>query len=451
MKKNILFAGLLALAFNSATAKEKDAPTDYVRSSLFTIIIDDHGLLDEHRSEMIKENFITTPIPDKFNDHNLDNTYRIFKPANYSVTEEEAEALNGGKKGKGGFGKFAQSVAGEASGGIVDTTQTHKIPAQFIKYFEDQKIGNQLVAKWYNASSNYNSETSSFFDMELIKERGLYNATEIDKSLADKSARGLSLLADAGENLIGNTFVVGVRFNYVDKAEIAEQAKKTANTLGKFGGVGAAIGGAMSVGADIAGKGYVIKATAYLFQLDWTDEVSNEFYNNFYNNTDLSEFMNSDIFSLKYIGSATQWADVQSTTFTNTTDDELVMRAANRSVDAVIAKLQKEFEVFRTKTPLISTDPEITAYIGMKEGVDANSKFEVLEKEVDEETGITKYKKVGTLKVKKGKIWDNRYAADEERTEAEANGEEVTEVLNATTLTGNSKNLYPGMLIRQVN
>jgi hypothetical protein len=51
-------------------------------------------------------------------------------------------------------------------------------------------------------------------------------------------------------------------------------------------------------------------------------------------------------------------------------------------------------------------------------------------------------------KQEKGKIWDNRYAADEERTEM---GEDATTV-NATCFRGGNKNkLYPGLLIRQID
>lgn len=453
MKKIILSLGIFTtlVASNICAQDSKKDNTDYVRSSLFTIIINDEGLMDAHKAAIIKDNFLNSPIPEKFNDHNLSDSYRIFTPSKYTVTEEEIAKYSNNNGNKNGLGKLAQGAMSEASAGLIDTTNIKAIPAKLEKFFSDNKIGNQLIAKWYDYSQSYDPETQSFFDMELIKDRGLYNASEFDKSVADKSIRGLSMLADAGENLIGNTFIVAVRFNYVNKEDIAAQTKKTASTVGKFGGkLGKSIGAAVSAGADVAGKGYVIQATAFLFKLDWNEEISNTFYTDFYNQSSIAPFNASDIFTLSYVGSVSTWADIQSSTFSKASEDDLVERAAVRSQDAAIAKLQKEYEVFRTKTPLVTSEPTITAYVGMKEGVEAGDKFEVLEKEVDE-NGITKYKRVEVIKAEKGKIWDNRFAADEERKEMEENGQEATSELNATTFSGSNKKIYPGMLIRQIN
>ena len=450
MKKFILSASLFA-CFIAGTSAQSSDNTDYVRSSLFTIIINDEGLMDAHKAAIIKDNFLTSPIPEKFNDHNLSDKYRIFTPSRYSVTEEEIAKYSDGSGKKSGIGTLAQGAASEASAGLVDTTNMNAMPAKLVKFFDDYRVGNQLIAKWYNLSSQYHPETKSHFDMEMIKERGLYNASEFDKSFADKSIRGLSLLADAGENLIGSTFVVAVRFNYVNKADIAQQTKKTAKTVGKFGGkLGGLASAAVSAGADVAGKGYVVQATAFLFRLDWNEEISTTFYTDFYNSSNLNPFAESDIFSLSYVGSVGAWSDVQSSSFSKVSEDELVQRAAVRSLDATIAKLQKKYEDFRTKTPLVSTEPSITAFVGMKEGVEAGDKFEVLEKQIDE-NGIAKYKRVEVIKAEKGKVWDNRFAADEERTEMEANGGETTPTMNSTTFSGSSKKIYPGMLIRQIN
>lgn len=456
MKKTIL---VLSSFFMVATSyAQKEVPVDYMRSSLYTIILDDDGLMDAAKASVIKEHFISAPIPEKYNDHNLGTQLRSFKTKSYPVTLEEIAAYNQDgkpKKKESGFKSITKSITSSASAGLVDTTDVSKLPAVFNKFFVSNKVPQLMIAKWYDYSNDkYNAETKSYFDMELIKTRGLYNANEFDKSIADKSARGLSLLADAGEKLINNTFVVGVRFNYVDKAEVANQLKSTVGAIaGAFGKAGGAVSSSVGVAADVAGKGYVIKATAFLFQLDWNEEAAATFYTKYYNEKDLVPFLNDSIFKLKYIGSATEWSDVQSTIFSNASELDLVNRAAVRSLDEVIAKLQKEFEVFRINTPLVTVEPEITAYIGMKEGVKKGSKFEVLEKELDAETGITKYKKVATIEAEKDKIWDNRFAADEEKAElAKQEGKEVeTETLKATVFKGNKKNLAPGMLIRQIN
>ncbi|SHE32064.1 hypothetical protein [Dysgonomonas macrotermitis] len=453
---NSLFVGLAFVALG-ATAQTDNTVTDYKRSSLYTIILDDHGLMDNTKAAIIKETFANTPLPEKFNDHNL--SIRTFNPRNYKVTDAEVAAVTGGeeKKKKGGFGKaiggFAKGVAGSATAGLVDTTDTKKLPAIFIKFFEDKKIGNQLVAKWYNMKGTYDSSTNSYFDMDLIKQRGLYNASEFDKMVADKSTRGIAMLADAGEELINNTFVIGIRFNYVSKEEMAKQLSQASSTVSSLlGGTAAALtNSAVQAGSAVAGKGYVIKATAFLYQLDWSEEVNTKFYTQYYNAADLTDFANSDDFKLKYVGTVTEWADIQSSMFSSKPESDLVERATVRAIDEVVAKLQKRYEEFRTKTPLLTTDPEVTAAIGLKEGLEGGDKFEVLEKNVDPETMITTYKRVATLKVDKNNIWDNRYAADEEQAENAASGQGAVQTIKATTFTGGNKKIYPGMLIRQID
>jgi len=112
--------------------------------------------------------------------------------------------------------------------------------------------------------------------------------------------------------------------------------------------------------------------------------------------------------------------------------DTLIAKATINSFEAVIAKLQKKYEVFRTKTPLLSGDP-ITAKIGLKEGLEAGDKFEVLEQVLDEKTGRTTYKRVGKIKVKSGMIWDNRFGA--EYDQAAATGQPVAAQSTAAVST----------------
>ncbi len=108
-------------------------------------------------------------------------------------------------------------------------------------------------------------------------------------------------------------------------------------------------------------------------------------------------------------------------------------------------KLQKKFEAFRTKTPLVSVDP-LGAKIGMKEGVEGGDKYEVLEKQVDAE-GKVKWKRKGVIKVDKKKIWDNRFSAGEKLLDG--NGEPIKpeNELKFTHFKG-GKGFYPGMLLR---
>ena len=113
--------------------------------------------------------------------------------------------------------------------------------------------------------------------------------------------------------------------------------------------------------------------------------------------------------------------------------------ATVKATDKAIAKLQRKFEAFRTKSPLLSGEP-ITAKIGLKEGVEKGDKYEVLEI-VEDKEGNRRYKSVGVIKVDKNQIWDNRFMANEENNSQ----------LEYTTFKGSKNKFAPGMLIRQIN
>ncbi|KJS06466.1 MAG: hypothetical protein VR77_05560, partial [Flavobacteriales bacterium BRH_c54] len=205
----------------------------------------------------------------------------------------------------------------------------------------------------------------------------------------------------------------------------------------------------VDAGATIAGKGYIIKTTSYLYKLEWNDSVAAVFYNNLWvdqNNLDpdkIAAFEKSGLFKLKLVGYEDAWADLQSSVFTSKTDQELIYIATIKAVDKAIAKLQRKYEEFRTKTPLTSVDP-LTAKIGLKEGLEPNDKYEVLEQTMDE-NGKISYKRKSIIRVQKGMIWDNTYVPED------AKGQVPQQNINETHFIGSKAGLYPGMLIRQIN
>lgn len=446
--KSLIFS-LLLLIFSFIGFSQTDAKAvKYRRSSLYMIMLDDKGLVN---ADLIKTTFNGMPIPDKFNDHSLKS--RSFDPSTLVLTEEEKKLVD---KKSNKLGSFAKSLANEATGGLVDTTDTKYLPVKFDKYFSENKIARDLVAKWFNRNEK------GTFNMNLISERGSYDASALDITIAKSSARGISSVSDAGEELIGNTFVVVSRFNYVSMESIAAAANK----LGAFAAQLAAASGntvdpSVMAATDSLTKqatGYVVESTSYLYKLNWNDSIEAVFYQNYWideSNFDQKKkeaFDTTHLFTLELIGSEKANAKVLDVKLSNKTKEELVAKATVNAFDAVLAKLQRKYEIFRTKTPLLSGDP-ITAKIGLKEGLEPGDKFEVLEQTQDPKTGKTVYVKVGKIKVEKGMIWDNRFGADEiEKPKildgTSAAGSTPTQVIDRTTFSG-GKGFYTGMLIRQ--
>lgn len=383
----------------SKSADANTPATKYRRSSLYTLMVRDTAR--EH-AKVIQNAFGDWELSEKFNDQNI--------------------------------GEY-----------VVEADKTTKEQLQNItSYLETSQTAKKLVAKWFKRSAK------GGFNMDLIAERGLYNASDLDAKQAKMNTRGTAMLADAGEQLIGNTFVLVNDFKFVSKEEVAGAATAGLRMLGALAAAAGNTGlqnaaKLTEVGATVAGKGYVIKTTSYLYKLVWNDSVSAIFYNDFwtddanFNQAKKEAFDNSNLFQLKYVGQEIAWADLQSSIFTQKSDAELISIATTKATDAGIAKLQRKYEQFRTSTPLATESP-ITAQIGLKEGLEAGDKFEVLEQTLDA-NGKTGFNKVGVIKVGKS-IWDNRYMADQDpKNEGQPKFTTFTKVSGGT--------FYPGMLIKQ--
>lgn len=444
-KKGMLLA-LLALAASVMTVFAQDSTDQvkYRRSSLHTMLVDDEGLIN---GPVIKDAFLSSLVPDKYNDHTVGA--KSFNPKDYPVTDADREMAKPKESAaKSLFKGLGKAVAHDVTGGLVDTTGMKDMPIVIGKYLKENHVARDMVAKWFNRNE------AGVFNMDLVSERGFYNASEMEADIAQQSARGMATLADMGEELIGNTFVVVSRFNYVSKAEIASAAKSTMGTVTSLIGKKAElIGKAAGAAMDVAAKGYVVKTTSFLYRLVWNEEVSTKFYNEFWMDSlhldpaKKAAFDTTSLFRFDFVGSETAWADVQSTIFTKKSEEELIQVATVRAVDAVIAKLQKKYEVFKTKTPLYTVEP-FSAKIGMKEGVEPGDKFEVLEQVLDEATHRTQYVKKGTLVVDK-QVWDNRYMAGE-MPDPKVQADTTAPQIDRTLFKGNNKKFYKGMLLRQV-
>lgn len=473
----------------------------YRRSSLYTVMVETPNM---PYADSIKKYFITSKIPDKFNNHNLDKRVLENLPGNIPTSAPSQPSQPTANVALFGMSAFSGAMSsGSVSNGSalnilttspymqeyqaerkrltdeakeIGITKKNKITEYVDKrvQFDNQRyqkelvanmpqevkdqiketekgtneIARELVAKWFGRSPK------GGFNMNLIKSRGNYDASVLDIAKARASKRGLTMLGDAGEDLIKNTFVLINEFKYTDKEVIAKKTNKWLNiaaTAASYAGVPhankiATVATAVSVGVSIAGKGYIVKTKAHLYRLDWNEEVAAKFYTDFWA-TDKSitpekkkAFDETDIFKLVYIGTDDSWADVQSSIFTNKTDVKLVERATMKAMDAVVVKLQKNHDEFKTKTPIYTNEP-LTAKIGLKEGLNEKSIFDVLEQQIDE-NGIPKYVNVGVIKVDTAfPIWDNRYGADVE------NPITTTDKTYFKKISG--KDFYPGMLLVQ--
>lgn len=399
--KAYLLPVMLAACGMLAIAQDTEQDQQYRRSSICSFLV---SRTDQSMYDRIQDKFLEIPTPDQYNNHDL--SIRI---------------INVGKKSN-----YADSIS---------------------NWLENNLVASRLVGKWFNRDI-----ITGQCDMDLVSQRGLYNATVFDQELASRSARGMAMLSDAGEDLIGNTFVLVHEAHYIDNAK---RSQNVAIGLKVFGSLaGAFIPGLDDIFdnlGDLAAtfKGFRVKFHTSLYQLVWDDETAGTFYQQMYaaEPNDLakqSAFENNrGKFKLVYIG------DVESSGSQNSFlgiseehPDIMIRKACQRAIDDNVRDLQKKFEVFRVKSPVTEVNgKEVKVPIGLKEGVNMDSEYEVLE--AVEKDGRIEYKRIGTIVPVKGQIWDNRYMALEEG----AFGADF----KATTFTVKSgKTPYPGTLVRQI-
>lgn len=441
MKKQ-LFALALIIGMSSIT-KAQDKPVDvkYRRSSLHTMVIESEKF---PKKEVVLKAFNDAPFPDKYNDHIIGE--KSFNPINYTLTAEEKALIYKPSK----MGKMAASAAE-----IKIDSVAKELPYRIQKYLTKEKIANKLVAKWFNRQAD------GSFDWNLVADRGVFNASFLETKSAQSSSDGQALLKTAGFELIDNTFVVINKFNFYANEPVAAGVRDAVKAeLAKI------MAGKPQMLIDKANKGidevyektkegYSIFATSYLYKLVWNDTISNMFFTDMYmekGSLDAKKkeaFDKSDLFKLEFIGDETASGLITFSLKEKRTEEQIITLSTKRIIDNVYAKLQKKYDVFKTKTPLYTGYP-ITAKIGMKEGLEGGEKFDVLEQNIDPKTGVATYKSIGTIKVNKNLILDNTFN-DGEAPVAEpvVEGQEAKPVIDRTTFDGGKK-FYSGLLIKQI-
>ncbi|MDR1023665.1 MAG: hypothetical protein LBL94_10405 [Prevotellaceae bacterium] len=440
MKQTLAILSLILLIRVSGAAQNAEAHdttiTTYRRSSLTSILVT-HP--ERTYGSEITGVFYEIPIPDKFDDHTIPlQTVPLRVPR-----------------------------------------RKKKARATLDKMIAGQDIPRSMVNKWFNRDPK-----SKAFDMSLVHQRGNYDATLFDVKQAKQTKRGVARIDDAGQELIGNTFLLVNDITYFDKSVAAQIAGAVIKIVGIVATIAVIAAGdnnnnstslmdATNDLGDMVSKieGFKVTVTSHLYRLDWSDSTMLTFYDSYY--FDNEDFLNGDVaaldakrssydetpdlFTLSYVGTQKVKSGKTSMKGVNRdTPEEMIRKVCARAIDKSIVKLQESHEEFRVKTPLFRVRVDTMRYflpflnhsrkrvlaeVGMKEGVTTRSKFEVLEANLEDDGKIT-YKRMGIVKPVFGKIWDNRFmAVEEEARGARRSGTEFRVVRGS--------NLQPGMLLRE--
>lgn len=405
----------------------------YHRSSLYSVLIK-HSTFPY--GETIDSTFMSIPTPDKFNNHDAG-------PKSF-----ESSATKMKKKGKNKSNTNARDIE------------------QFIM---KNDVPRQMVAKWFNRDPQ-----NGTFDLDLMIERGLYDAQQVDIEAAKASSRNLLSLGDAGEELIGKTFLLVNDITFVDRGE---RSRKAATGIKALSAILGAVLGSSSIGdlGDTVGDavneidGFCVNITSYLYRLNWTPEVAETFWSEYWidrENIDEAKrlaFDNSSLFSLTYIGeTTTSAANIASKSLSSKPKEAQMLKVCTRAIDKSIVKLQRAYDEFKVNVPIGNInldDKTVEVPIGLKEGINEKSQFDVLMK-VQNEDGTYSYDRVGRLQPVEGKIWDNRFGALEDALAIAEGAKKVDDddegegdvSLTATTfkILSGANRIVPGCLVREV-
>lgn len=466
MNKIISLMATMILFVLPLTAQDNEMK--YRRSSLDVVFVTNFNQWSHAHPapEYLLKSYV---LPDKYNEHSVGA--RIVDLSRYPVTDNEVSALFPKYK------SYLQSHEFWLSRGSHDTDGELKIDdcrigARIDKYLKESNIPAQLMQKWFNQTPV--KRDGSYFNMDLILERGAYNASTLDVIRSNESVRGESILQDAGMELIPNTYILFVALEIRTSKEVLGRASE-----------GGMLGGDLYKMINETSEGYYVAARTYLYQLNWTEQDSETLFTQYWDTDDpnnvwlsiikptvtflgkqqsLSEVVETDDAALtgmlrnkiegrnssrsRYGGYTTQRSyNTRVTKKFNKVD--LLIRATNRAIDQAIVLLQKEYEDFKVKTPIAEVEGKYaTAFIGLKEGVTSGAKFDILEQYYNEKNNTFKYRKAGTLKVTKDKIWDNRFNIEGLPDDSDSSSKK--EDVDRTYFTGDVSKATPGMLIRQI-
>lgn len=401
--KFMLLALLISLPAMLGAKTYKNVETQYYRNSIYSILLNHR---EQKFANEIRSQFIGIPMPDQYYDHNLNvRVIDLNKKANYE------DSINA--------------------------------------FITNNHIASRMVGKWFNRDI-FTGECN----VDTLIARSIYNSGEIDRELASRSARGTAMLSDMGDELIGHSFLLVNEIRYVDKGNVSKGFGFGLKMLGTVAGAALGSNALSDLGNTVGDmiesiKGFKVKIVTHLYQLQWDDDIAGVFYTNHYasepdeSKRDAFERDRSK-FTLKYIG--TVESSGATTSFMGINEDEplmMVRKACARAIDENVADLQKKYDQFKVKSPVVEVENGyIYSPIGLKEGLNAESRYEVLE--AQEKDGRTEYKKIAEVRPVKTQIWDNRYMASEEQAYGADFGATAF-----TKISGGE--ILPGHLLRQIN
>ena len=328
--------------------------SEYDRNAVTFIGID----FNENMSNAVLTKFAKTKVPDKFYDNSVPD--KIIKP---EVSRESTSVPLLGLDEK-----------------------------EIVKWLNQNKIGQEILSVWFNRQSD------GTFNVDVLKERGLFNANDNDFIVASASKRGQSSLMDMGLGLVNQSYLVV--FDFANILSMAQYYEKNETPAEKR-----------------IMNGYKSSVNSYLIKLDFSDSVAAVFFQDYWiseNDPNLDSkkaaFENANF---PFVFLSKQHNEISAAQYNpgqpfapkvQKSNDELLEMMSQTAIEAALTDIENQNADFRVKAMVSEVNP-ISAKIGKKEGLKFDQRYFVYENR-ERNNGTVYSRRIGV--VKSMKVVDNR-------------------------------------------
>ena len=438
-KKFLTVVAAVALVAMPISAKK--ATKEYQRPSLHMVLMN----TDEPTSDLVADLMPTVSA-------SWDN-YEI--PVLYNDWEIAFKEMNAGKP-KGGIMELVTKYPDPSVFASMSIDQLKELKellsgkqyAQDLRNRCDEQgnvIAHQLLAKWFNITPEGGC------DMDSLIKYACYSATQAASNSAVEMGQSafFEMFSQLSDPTIANTYV-----SFSKVAFYANEPIELFNKNLSLQIINMTINNAMAQMAakaiaekayETTKEGYRAYTTTLLYKLKWNDSIKNALMDimtldpaTLHGTIDYQKFQEMT-FEMEYLGSDNCHTIVRlNKESKGMTKEDMVRLCIHKNLNKQIVNLQNQYEEFKPMVPILEVNSKyILADMGTKEGVEEGDAFDILSPVTDKK-GITTYKWIGTVKVKKGAIWDNveidnTLVADDINNEGIVNGTKLAKFKSATT------------------
>lgn len=281
----------------------------------------------------------------------------------------------------------SQMIENGISGKFNDNSVEHNILSgkgtvseEYVRQILEEHATKEIMRRWF---PEFDTEKGCW-TLDVVHERGLYNATDAEVIAANASDLKDALLKDKGLDMLDRSYIVVYDFYDVEKVRTDKS------------------------------EGYSANCNIYLYHLDWNDEVKSTFYDNWTNPAAIDELT----FPVKFVASMINKKNLTPVKVTQSqsgmlslTDDKLFLAFSRQIEKAADVYLTEANEDFRVKTSLFATSP-LRAKIGTKEGVTVDQRYFVYERLLSA-TGEETVKRKGVIRATSNIVKNDTVATGE--------------------------------------